>query len=444
MSALRRGPEAAVVCAHETWPGHHVQLALAQAAGLSAFRRAVLFTAFLEGWAKYAEWLPAEAGLYRDAASRVACLRMELYSTATLAMDTGLHLNGWPLEKARDFFLEATAAPAGVADMVVLRSAAQPGQLCAYKMGLLKFRELRATFTAARRGSFRLPDFHDAVLRHGALPLRDPRRVGRTRGPERRSMTTADFIVIGGGIAGASAAWALSAHGATVLIEREAQPGYHATGRSAAAYIEGYGGAQARSLTCASHDFFARPPADFAPAPLIAPRGVLYVNAHGRDAARRDLSAALTEQGTSHREIDADAALARVPILRRDWLGGALLDETAADIDVATLLQSFLRGLKAKGGQTIAGQDVLAIESAPGGFRVRTARDEIAGRVVVNAAGAWADAVCRPCRPAAPGPRAAAANRHPDRPAGGGRCGPLAYRDRRGRDILFQAGGAAV
>jgi len=162
--------EAPVHCFHETWPGHHVQLAVAAEAQLCAFRRAVLFRAFLEGWAKYAESLPEEVGLSSPLA-RISRLRMELYSTATLVMDTGIHALGWTLARARNFFFLETGAPAALTEMVILRSAAQPGELAAYKVGLLKMRHLRSVFAAARGSSFRIRDFHDTVLRNGAIPL---------------------------------------------------------------------------------------------------------------------------------------------------------------------------------------------------------------------------------------------------------------------------------
>jgi uncharacterized protein (DUF885 family) len=170
---LTSGPrwETPTQCFHETWPGHHVQLALAQELPLCAFRRAIVFDAYMEGWAKYAESLPESVGLAGSALARVARLRMELYSTATLVLDTGVHALGWSLDRAREFFRDETGASDALADMVVLRSAANPGQLCAYKIGLLKVRELRDRFKLIRGSAYRIQDFHDAVLGNGALPL---------------------------------------------------------------------------------------------------------------------------------------------------------------------------------------------------------------------------------------------------------------------------------
>ena len=161
--------EAAIVCFHETWPGHHLQLSIAAELEASTFRRAVLFRSFLEGWAKYAESLPESVGL-GNPHTRIARLRTELYSTATLAMDTGVHHHGWSAERARDFFVAETAAPAALADMVVMRSVASPGDLCTYKIGMQKVRALKGRFADAHPGS-EIRDFHDALLQNGALPF---------------------------------------------------------------------------------------------------------------------------------------------------------------------------------------------------------------------------------------------------------------------------------
>jgi uncharacterized protein (DUF885 family) len=163
--------ETAIVCFHETWPGHHVQLALAQELPIPAFRRAILFDGYMEGWAKYSESLPETVGLANSPSLRIARLRMELYSTATLVLDTGVHFHGWPLDAAQRFFGAETGASIELAEAVMLRSAADPAQLCAYKVGLLTMRELRDRFRRTRGEQHRIQDFHDAVLSQGCLPL---------------------------------------------------------------------------------------------------------------------------------------------------------------------------------------------------------------------------------------------------------------------------------
>jgi uncharacterized protein (DUF885 family) len=170
-SAAQPRRELAVASYHETWPGHHLQMALAQQAELPALRRVPLFTAYMEGWAKYAEGLAVSTALGDDLLAQVAVLRSELYSTATLVLDTGVHVHGWSFDAALRFFMEQTFAPRRLAEMVVYRCAAEPAQLCAYKIGLLAFRGLKMRLADALGESFRLQGFHAAVLGSGALPL---------------------------------------------------------------------------------------------------------------------------------------------------------------------------------------------------------------------------------------------------------------------------------
>lgn len=181
-SEVQPRSEAAVVSFHETWPGHHLQLTLAQEAAPSPLRRALLFNAYLEGWAKYAEALPTSTGLLPDTLARIAALRSELYSTATLALDTGIHVHGWKFDDALRFFIEQTGAKPRLAEMVVYRSIAEPAQLCSYKIGLLTVRKLRQDFEAARGSAFRIQDFHDAFLSPGAMPLDVLERMLNRRG----------------------------------------------------------------------------------------------------------------------------------------------------------------------------------------------------------------------------------------------------------------------
>jgi uncharacterized protein (DUF885 family) len=163
--------EAPALCFHEVWPGHHLQIALSQELPLPPFRRAVLFNAYMEGWAKYSEALPEEVGMATDLVAKAARLRMELYSTVNLVMDTGINAFGWSAEQGARFFAENTGAGGPMTEMVVLRSLAQPGQLCSYKVGMMQVRSLKQRFTAARGDRYRVQDFHDAILGQGCLPL---------------------------------------------------------------------------------------------------------------------------------------------------------------------------------------------------------------------------------------------------------------------------------
>ncbi len=163
----RPGWELPVLCAHETAPGHHVQLALAQEAPLCAFRRAIVFTAYIEGWAKYAETLLDDL-LVDDPYARLGRLRGELYSSVNLALDTGLHALRWTPARAAAFFRDNTGVSAAFAQSIVDRCLVSPGQLCGYKIGMLAFLDLRQRFAADLAGR---RAFHAAVLGQGAVPL---------------------------------------------------------------------------------------------------------------------------------------------------------------------------------------------------------------------------------------------------------------------------------
>ena len=202
----------------------------------------------------------------------------------------------------------------------------------------------------------------------------------------------ADFIVVGAGIAGASVAAELAAHGSVVVLEAESHPGYHTTGRSAAMFSESYGNAVVRALSRASRDFFQAPPAIFTAVPLVRPRGtMLLVNRGQQDLADRLLDDADIRART--RLLDVDAALARVPILRRELLAGAVLDPTSADIDVDLLLQGFLRQARSRGARLHLDCAVTALERHGSTWRARTAAGDFEAPVIVNAAGAWADTI---------------------------------------------------
>src|SRR6478735_12502215 len=116
---------------------------------------------------------------------------------------------------------------------------------------------------------------------------------------------SADFLIIGAGIAGASIGHFLAPYGRTVLLERESQPGYHSTGRSAALFFESYGTPQVRALTCASRAFFDAPPPGFAEHPLLTPRGALMVAEPGQEAQLQEWWEVLRSVTPRARQLDA-------------------------------------------------------------------------------------------------------------------------------------------
>ncbi|MBI1396292.1 MAG: FAD-dependent oxidoreductase [Betaproteobacteria bacterium] len=204
-----------------------------------------------------------------------------------------------------------------------------------------------------------------------------------------------DFLIIGAGIAGASAGYFLASRARVLVLERESQPGYHTTGRSAALFAESYGTPQVRALTAASRAFFERPPGGFAAGPVLSGRGALFVGDAGQVPALDALHAALQGVCTGGRRLSPDEALARVPVLARERLAGGVLDPLAADMDVHTLHQGYLRGLRDRGGEVLCNVDAQVIERTRGLWRARVDGEVFEAPVLVNAAGAWCDVVAR-------------------------------------------------
>ena len=206
-------------------------------------------------------------------------------------------------------------------------------------------------------------------------------------------MESYDIAVIGAGIAGASAAWAMAERHSVVLLEREAQPGYHTSGRSAALFSETYGNATVRGLSVASRDFLASPPAGFSEHALLSPRGVMFVGTHGQEALLSSLAQEGARLVPSVREIRAAEALARVPSLRRDWVRGAVVEPDAMDIDTNAMLRGFLRALRQRGGEARMDAELLGLARDGAGWRLETRAGAIRAQVVVDAGGAWCDVI---------------------------------------------------
>lgn len=192
-----------------------------------------------------------------------------------------------------------------------------------------------------------------------------------------------DFLIIGGGIAGLSAGAELAALGRVLLLEAEPQLAYHASARSAALYEPRYGLAPVVELSLASGPAFRAMPG------LLSPRGLMILARADQDAAfNRDL------QGFHLDEVPVETARARVPIINPDRVARAAMADHAWDIDTDLLLQHHQRRIRAGGGQIETRAQVVAIHRLPDGWQVQTAAGAVhEARVLINAAGAWADRV---------------------------------------------------
>jgi len=201
-----------------------------------------------------------------------------------------------------------------------------------------------------------------------------------------------DYLVIGGGIAGVSAAYELSAQGSVLVLEAEDTTAFHATGRSAALFTRNYGGPAVRKINAASANFFHNPPDGFCETPLLTPRGCLTVSLGDHDAAL-DAVLALSEPGEEITEITPQQACTMVPFLPPNRVSRAVYESNVTDIDVATLHLSYLKGAKARGAQILTSQPVTALSRSAGVWRVETPTGKHTAAHIINAAGAWAEQI---------------------------------------------------
>ena len=201
-------------------------------------------------------------------------------------------------------------------------------------------------------------------------------------------MDSFDIVVIGGGIAGASLGAEVANRARVLLIEAEDHCGLHSTGRSAAFWHEGYGGAGVAPLSRASRAFLENPPPSFAEARFLTPRGAIHV---GRDSDDFDIV-----EGVGTEPVDGVALANLIPGLRSEWVRG-IVEPGLADIDVAALHAAYLKAVRRRGVLRTGARAISAERRGDSWIIQLEGGAEIGAGVVVNAAGAWADDVARQC-----------------------------------------------
>ena len=254
---------------------------------------------------------------------------------------------------------------------------------------------------------------HESATRHVALTGTRPRALA-TAVPHAaaNSSSTYDVIIIGGGIGGASVAAALGHRAARVLlIEGEAQPGYHSTGRSAALYCQTYGSPAMRALTVASHRHFLSLPGTpgfDAEVPLLTPRGVVHVARESEAAALREYRDECAVLTPGVRPLSPAEAHALCPALRQEEIAEAFYEEEAMDMDVGAIHQGMLSAAKHGGARVSSSTQLVSavhdrdtgdwtVQLGGAGSAALGNNGCVRARTVINAAGAWADHVAVAC-----------------------------------------------
>lgn len=208
-------------------------------------------------------------------------------------------------------------------------------------------------------------------------------------------MNSFDYIVIGGGIAGLSVARALSRHGKTLVLEQESAPGYHSSSRSATLFHFGIGNPPVRAMTAYSGPFFTAPPDGFAEVPLAKPSGILLVVRKGQEDILEHHYTQIRAVTDTTRRVTLDQIAAMVPVLRVGVEGvtAGIFDAHGLRLDGDALLQGHVRALRRNGGQILTNAMITKLARDGHGWNVATSGGAFSAKVVVNAAGAWADQI---------------------------------------------------
>ena len=207
-------------------------------------------------------------------------------------------------------------------------------------------------------------------------------------------MTGFDVAIVGAGIAGASLAGELAGRKRVLLLEAEAHPGYHATGRSAAFWTESYGGPAIQPLTTASGPLLAAPPPEFHERSFLRKRGALHIGQTADQGFAEALLADFCSSGVAIKPLEAAEISQKIPAIREGWTLG-LWEADCCDIDVAALHGAYLRQASRGGAKLLCNARMGSAKYAGGAWEIETTAGQFTAKTLVNAAGAWADEAAR-------------------------------------------------
>ena len=203
-----------------------------------------------------------------------------------------------------------------------------------------------------------------------------------------------DFAVIGSGIAGASVAFELSASGASVIVlEAEDHPGYHTTGRSAAFYMAAYGNDVVRAITLASKSFYQSPPAGFCEVPLLRPCGAMYIAREEQLPQLHALYQRVSRLLDNVEIVDKAFVLSKVPELKSDYVAAGFWEPTSMEIDVAALLEGYIKFAKRQGVEFVFNAQVKSLQFSREHWVIGSSAGQYQAKHIINAAGAWGDVI---------------------------------------------------